>query len=433
MTDTVYSYFESRAGAKWADTVFFGLQYILKSKLEGHLFDECQLDEDHQLLDAHLGKGFFNRAGWDHILRDHNGSLPLRIYAVPEGSVVSSGNVLMTVENTCPQCFWLTSYLETLLVQVWYPSTVCTLSREVKKVILRYLEWTGDPAQIGFKLHDFGCRGSTSMESAGIGGVAHLVNFLGTDTIPALEVARDYYDAGVCGFSIPAAEHSTITSWGCEGETDAYDNMLDKYPNGLMACVSDSYDIMKACDIWGTTLKAKVLARNGVFICRPDSGKPEVIVPQVIERLGYHFGFTVNEKGYKVLHPKVRVIQGDGCTPATIEAILAAMEARKLSADNVAFGMGGGLLQQVNRDTQRFAFKCSAIRVNGEWRDVYKSPVTDMSKSSKRGRLKLIKSNGNYVTVGEDAEGENLLKLVFENGVVFNTSTMQEIRERAKL
>merc|ERR1712110_1255981 len=151
----------------------------------------------------------------------------------------------MTVENTDPKCFWLPNYLETFLVQVWYPMTVCTNSFFQKRLITKYLEETGDPAGIGFKLHDFGYRGSSSMESAGLGASAHLVNFLGTDTLAGLLVAREFYNdpKGCVGYSIPASEHSTITSWGKDGEVEAMRNMLTQYPTGLVACVSDSYDI----------------------------------------------------------------------------------------------------------------------------------------------------------------------------------------------
>ena len=120
---------------------------------------------------------------------------------------------MMTVENTDPAVPWLTNYMETLLCQLWYPTTVATISREIKKDIARFLEETGDIAGLPFKLHDFGFRGVSSVESAGIGGAAHLVNFMGTDTMQALEVAYNHYDEPMAGFSIPSAEHSTIPSW----------------------------------------------------------------------------------------------------------------------------------------------------------------------------------------------------------------------------
>src|SRR5262249_50868100 len=148
---------------------------------------------------------------------------------------------------------------------------------------------------------------------AGIGGAAHLLNFMGTDTIQAIEIAREYYGCEMAGFSIPAAEHSTITAWGRDHEADAYANMLTQFPEGLVACVSDSYDVRRACrEIWGEQLKDQVLARKGTLVVRPDSGDPPTIVSEVLRILGDAFGFSINGKGFKVLHPNVRVIQGDG-------------------------------------------------------------------------------------------------------------------------
>jgi len=261
-TTSVYSYFESRGG-KFPEVCFFGLQYIIKRYLVGAVVTKAKIDEAEKLINSHMGTGemkHFNRAGWEYILKKHGGKLPIVIKAVPEGMCVPNKNVLMTVENTDPECFWLTNYLETLLVQVWYPMTVATQSREQKKVIAAYMEKTDAPPDdgaLGFKLNDFGVRGSTSTESAAIGGAAHLVNFVGTDNMPAQMFCQQFYGLdGPAGYSIPAAEHSTITSWTKAGEKDAFRNMLTQYPTGLVACVSDSYDIYNACrKYWGEDLK----------------------------------------------------------------------------------------------------------------------------------------------------------------------------------
>ena len=430
-TTNVYSYFESRGG-QFAETVFFGLQYILKEYLSDPL-QPWEVEDAQTLYDAHLGPGIFNRKGFDHILKDHVGKWPLRIKAVPEGTVVPTGNVLMTVENTCPQCYWLTNFFETLLVQTWYPSTVCGVSREMKRVILDALNKTGDPALVNFKLHDFGCRGVSSMESARIGGMAHLVNFMGTDTVPGLVGARRYYNESMAGFSIPAAEHSTITAWGRSGEREAFENMLVQYPTGLVAVVSDSYNIFDACSVlWGTVLRDKVLGRDGTLVVRPDSGVPHIVVPQILDILGEKFGFTTNSKFYKVLDPHIRVIQGDGIDYEETKRILGAMMEKGWSADNVAFGMGGGLLQKLDRDTQKYAFKCSSIIRDGKEVDVYKQPVGASWKASKKGRLGLIKwSNGSYVTMSDSKF--NLLQTVYENGVLLKDQSFVDVRKRAAL
>lgn len=387
-TEHVFSYIESRGG-EYDRTLFFGLQAFIKEYLVKPITQE-DIDEAEEILTAH-GEPFY-REGWEYILNVHKGKLPLMINAVPEGTVVPAKNLLVSVVNTDSKCYWLTTHIETALLRaIWYPTTVATNSWTSKKIIKHYLEKNGDPGLINFKLHDFGARGVSSMESAGIGGAAHLVNFMGTDTISGLLFARKYYGAGVSGFSIPAMEHSTVTSWGRENEVSAYRNMLKLHarPGGFVACVSDSYDIFAACHKWGTELKQDVIDSGATVVIRPDSGDPAIVVLECVRILDRYFGHIINSKGYRVLN-NVRVIQGDGINHETIRKILYQLDIAGYSSDNVAFGQGGALLQQLNRDTCKFAMKCSAIAVNGKWRDVYKDPITDIGKRSKRGYIDLF-------------------------------------------
>jgi len=435
-TEQVYSYFESRGG-DFPSTVFFGLQYLLKNYLQGPVVTPEKIDAAERLFALHFGNAaLFHRRGWEHICERHDGRLPVRIKAVPEGTVLPTHNVLMTIENTDPDCYWLTNYLETLLVQVWYPSTVATQSRAMKQAIADSLARTGDPSLVDFKLHDFGFRGVSSVETAGIGGAAHLVNFSGTDNLAGVVLAQEFYGAKMPGFSLPAAEHSTITSWGREHEVDAYRNMLTQFPTGLVAVVSDSYDIFNACSkIWGEQLRAEVLARDGTLIIRPDSGDPPTVVVRVLALLGDAFGSEVNARGYRVLNPRVRVIQGDGIDRMMLTKILQAVESANWSADNIAFGSGGGLLQKLNRDTCKYAFKCASATVRGVERDVFKQPVTDQGKRSKAGRMKLIRRDGAYLTVRDDGASPDpdLLQEVFVDGQVTKEMNWEEIRARAAL
>lgn len=437
-TQHVYSYLESRGG-QFDNTVFFGLQYYLDRYLRGEVVFKEDIEEAEYFCERHFGTDtVFNSDGWRSLLKKHDGTLPVRIRAVDEGTVVSTGNVLMTVENTDPEFYWLTNYLETLLLKVWYPITVATQSREIKKSILEALEKSGDPAGIDFKLHDFGYRGVSSEESAAIGAAAHLINFKGTDTIPGIDLLENYYEAQeMPGFSIPAAEHSTITSWGRENEELAFKNMLTQYPTGLVAVVSDSYNIYEACEkIWGSGLRNEVINRQGTVVVRPDSGDPIQTNLKVLEILGEKLGYEINAKGFKVLNPKIRIIQGDGVNYFSIRNILVALLANGWSADNIAFGMGGALLQQLNRDTQRFAFKCSAVTIGGESRSVWKDPVGDTGKGSKRGKLALHNTGGLWTT-GQLKQGVtdpyDLLNTVFENGEVLINHKFEDIKERAKL
>lgn len=434
-TEYIYSYIESRGGVYDA-TVFFGLQAFIKEYMLTPVTMEM-IDEAEAIITSH-GEPF-NREGWEYIVNTYGGKLPVTIKAAPEGLLIPTRNVLATIVNMDPKCSWLTSFLETALLRaIWYPTTVATNSYENKKLILEYLEKSGDPSTIDFKLHDFGARGVSSLESAGIGGAAHLVNFMGTDTVEALLFARRYYNADMAGFSVPAMEHSTVTSWGRENEVDSYRNMVkvNGKPGGIVSVVSDSYDIFKACELWGTELKQDVLDSGATLVVRPDSGDPADVVCKCLRILDKYFGHTVNDKGYKVLN-NVRVLQGDGINHQSIRSILYTITLAGYSADNVAFGQGGALLQIVNRDDQKFAMKCSAAFINGEWVDVFKDPITDKGKRSKKGRMVLIETENGYKTFTtedaayEDVKDQDVLEVVYSMGKVIRDMTFDEVRANA--
>ncbi|MEW5249538.1 nicotinate phosphoribosyltransferase [Microbulbifer discodermiae] len=436
-SEYVSSYIESRGG-QFPEAVFFGLQAFVKEYLLQPI-STADIAAAETLLHQH---GLpFHRAGWEHIVAAHGGLLPLEISAVAEGTPVPSHNVMLQMVNTCPACFWLTSYMETALLRaIWYPTTVATQSREIKKRIAGFLRETADNLEgLPFKLHDFGARGATSQESAMLGGMAHLVNFQGTDTVAGLVAARRFYAADMAGHSIPAAEHCTMTAWGREREVDAYANMLDRFagPGKTLAVVSDSYDLWHAIEnLWGGKLRSRVVNSGGTLVLRPDSGDPVAIVTESLERLMRIFGFCENTRGYRVLPDFIRVIQGDGVSRHSIPKILQAMKERKISADNITFGMGGELLQKLDRDVMNFAMKASAIRINGHWQPIYKDPVTDPEKKSKRGRLALIVDDrGKLQTVAATALGgrNNLLRPVFRNGTLLINTNFAEIRHLAQI
>ena len=282
-------------------------------------------------------------------------------------------NVLFTVENTDPACYWLTSYV---------------------------------------------------------------VNFRGTDTMAAICVGRQFYNCPMAGHSVPAAEHSSITSWERSGEVDAYANMLKQFPNGAIAVVSDSFDVFKACrEMWGGTLKEQVIERGkrgGILVVRPDSGDPAPTVCKVLDILGERFGTSTNGKGYKMLPNYLRVIQGDGISLESLNVILEAMKAQNWSAENLSFGSGGALLQRLHRDTLKIAYKCSMIEANGKVINVFKDPITDPGKKSKKGRLSVELQDGQYVTMQEGSGNpeKDLLITVFENGKLTKEWSLDEIRER---
>jgi nicotinamide phosphoribosyltransferase len=444
-TVNISSYIESRGGER--ESVFFGLQAFIKDYLLDPI-SMLDIDRAEKIVTAH---GLpFNRQGWEIIVNEHRGYLPLTIEAVPEGTVMPTHNVQVQVRLTKDDArlAWLVSYIETCLLRgVWYPSTVATKSRKFKKMIAAALLRSSDvpvSEQIAFKLHDFGARGASSGETAMLGGMAHLVNFMGTDTSESLVGAMHYYNTeAVVGFSIPASEHSTITSWGRENEVDAYENMIDKFagPGKIYACVSDSYNLWDAIsNLWGKKLRDKVISSGGTLVVRPDSGKPVEVVVKALKLLDEAFGSTVNLKGFRVLHPSVRLIQGDGINEESLPEILQSVMKAGFSIDNLAFGMGGGLLQAWNRDTLKYAMKASARKTaDGKWVGFSKDPITDHGKQSKEGRLGLILDSGigsvTIRTVSEELAHKqgNLLREVFCDGALLLEDSFETVRNRAEL
>ncbi|CAF0869396.1 unnamed protein product [Adineta steineri] len=436
-TTVVYAYLESRGG-DYPEQVFFGLQYILKKHLAGQVVTREYLEQGIDFWHKHFGYDIVNREMWEYIIEKYDGYLPIRIKAVPEGTVVPTGNVLMTIENTDPKCSSLTTFLETILLQIWYPITIATNSREIKKILLRSLVKTGDPSVIKGQLHDFGFRGVSSYETSAIGSCAHLTSFSGTDTISGCVLAHNFYLAEeMIAFSIPASEHSTMVSWTKEKEREAYENILDMYPNGIVACVSDSYNIYDACEhIWGTQLHDKILERDGTLVIRSDSGDPIEVLERLLTILYDKFGGAVNEKGFKVLDKHIRLIQGDGVNMQAIKEILELLERIGFATDNLIFGSGGGLLQKFDRDTMKFAIKCSFVEITGIGGiAVAKNPITDAGKRNKPGRLKLVKDNDDtYRTLNsidhteEYDAAEDQLVTVFENGKILCEYTFDTIR-----
>ncbi|MCP3899178.1 MAG: nicotinate phosphoribosyltransferase [Desulfobacteraceae bacterium] len=434
-TEYVSSYIEAR-GSKdkdYTDTVFFGMQYFLKEYLEKPITDEM-VTEAKEVFALH-GEPF-NEEGWRAIVAIYGGYLPLEIQAVPEGLVVPTGNVLVQVVNTDPEFFWLTTWVETAMLRtIWYATSVASNSRTVKKLMKDFYIKSGSTDGLDFKLHDFGSRGVSSKESAGIGGLAHLINFQGTDTIEALMYGRNYYNIEMPGFSIPAMEHSTVTTWGSENEEEAFTNMMDnnkEFP--MVAMVADSYDIYNTAEtIFGKNLKSKILEGNQVVVVRPDSGDPTEVPITVIELLMDNFGYSMNEEGYRTLPNNIRVIQGDGITKDSIKDILAELDEHKLTMDNLAFGMGSGLLQQVNRDTYGFAMKASNITIKGKDFDVYKDPLHS-GKKSKRGILGLYHNENTGFTTERVHDIEaNILRTVYDNGDILVDDQFENIRNRARI
>ena len=431
-TEKIYSYLESRVGAEFNKTIFYG-------HLEGQIVTQEKIDEADNMIANHIGPDIFNRDGWQYILDEHDGHLPIEIKAVAEGTPVDVGNALMTVENTDDKSYWLPNYLEPLLLQVWYPSTVATLSAEVRKLCNFYLEVTGSiKDNLDFMLHDFGYRGATSTESSMLSGSAHLLSFSGTDTIAALTIPENYYnDFNLYGFSVQATEHSVMTSLGPEGEISQILNVIDNAKDGVLSLVIDSYNyrnFLEESGKSGTELNEAILnfldGEDNKVVFRPDSGEPVSTTIDCLNLLSEGFGSHLTDKGYKVFDLNIGLLWGDGLNYQKIRDILFAMKSAGWAAQNIIFGMGGGLHTAVNRDTQRNAFKCSAQLRDGVWHDIFKNPL-DSSKKSKTGRFKLIRENNSFRTVPIDSEGEDYLQTVFKDGELLIDDTFADIKQRA--
>jgi nicotinamide phosphoribosyltransferase len=440
-----YSYIEARKGGQFKEVMFFGLQYVLKYYLTQQVTMEM-IDEAEAELALHGVP--FNRAEWEHIVKKHNGYLPIRICALPEGIVVPHGTVLVTVESLDEKCAGLAAYVETLLQRgVWFPSTIATRSMRWFRLIERYMQDTGTPELTALKVVDFGARGVSSTESAALGGMAHLVNFIVTDNLMGIRFARHAYDAeGMPGFSIPATEHSVTTSWGQENELAFFEHILDvhgdkpgiggvgRYP---VSVVIDTYDQDQALRMWGTDLKDKLLNSNMQLVARPDSGDPIINVIHCLEKLDHYFGSEMNDKGYRVLPDAVRLIQGDGINEDSLRRIMQRMQYHRWSMDNVTFGSGGGLLAaDVTRDTHRFAQKTSSVIIDGKERETQKVVATDPSKASKKGRFAVVmpKYCADLQVIAErdlDTGEYNYLQPVFETGKLINPVTFEKVRETA--
>ncbi len=440
-TTEMFSYVEARGSIydRIKKTQFFGLQGYIREYLQ-HPITQSDIEEAKYITE--LQGVPFHEEGWEHILKEWKGYAPIEIKAIPEGTNVSVGLPLITVKSLDPKVFWAVGHYEAQILRAaWYGTSVATISKAAKNQILSALEISSDDpkGQICFKLQDFGARGVSSYESSQIGGAAHLTNFMGTDTIASIKWAINNYSSGVCGYSIPAAEHSTITIWGLDNEVEAYRNMIKQFgqEGKLFAVVSDSRDIYNAVnEIWGKTLRQEVIESKATLVVRPDSGKPVDIVMYCLRSLEKSYGFTVNSKGFKVLN-NVRVIQGDGVNLDSIQEILDAMIASRFSIDNIAFGMGGALLQKVDRDTFKFAMKCSGAIIDGKEVDVYKDPITDKGKVSKKGYISTFYDEklGYYCDrIKYQLPEKEALKLVYSGRApttMPNYSFFEDIRKRA--
>lgn len=443
------SYIEARFGAKHVDIPFF-IQPFLKE------FMTRPLTQRHIEDQAHFNKAYgapFNREGYERIVNEFGGRWPVEIKTLPEGCIVPPGVPMTYIQETHPDFAWIVSPFETAMLRgVWYMTTVGAVSLAVQKTIRKYLLETSDlegadmEGVMEYMLNDFGARGATGHEGAMLGGMAHLLTGQkGTDTVEAVDGLRIYYHQahGTGGGTIPASEHSTATAFGLSPEEEIAfnDHMIEMFGDGfIFASVIDSVDSHRNVrDHWGTANLDRVREMKARLVLRPDSGVPEEESVAVMELMWERFGGTVNSKGYRVLSPKVRMIYGDGINEESIERICAAVKAAGFSLENMCFGMGGALLQDVVRDTERYAMKACEIEDAKGRRPIGKKPATDPTKSSKFGpRWVYVVDDevmGPDTLLVSDTPIEDIPELMsvrYRNGLLLEDYTCDMVRELIK-
>lgn len=438
--------------------VVFGIQHFLKK----YLVDEFYYNFFNRDLKFILEE--YSRhcpVDTSHIEQLHNlGYLPIEIKSLEEGSLCPIGVPILTITNTHSGFGWLVNYLETLIsCSLWQPITSATIAYNFRKLLDKYaLETTGTTEFVQWQGHDFSMRGMSSVESAKLSGMGHLLSFTGTDTIPAIYELERYYNAtGLIGASVPATEHS-VESTNCqgtmEGEYEHTKRLLKLYPNGIVSKVSDTTDLWSVITKVLPPLKEEILARDGKLVIRPDSGDPVKIIcgdrefyldnlinpnePKtkgVIELLWEIFGGTVNEQGYKVLDSHIGAIYGDAITMERAEHICEILKEKGFASTNIVLGIGSFTYQHNTRDTLGMAIKSTYCEVGGVGREIFKDPITDDgTKRSKKGLLCVLPDDYDkvecYDGVDWQTEKSGVLKTVFFDGELTREVTLDEIRKR---
>lgn len=470
-------------------TIHFGLQAFLQSWITeawkpffAATEDEVADQYDEFTLNI-LGP---NNVGSDHIRALHKlGYLPLRFRSLPEGARVPLRVPKFTVENTHPEFFWLTNYIETAMsAAIWQPATSATIADRFRDLLDRWaIKTTGSTEGVQWQGHDFSFRGMAGIEAAAASGAGHALSFTGSDNLNVVNYVDDYYGpvSGLIVGSVPATEHSVATAFGPADERGYFERVLEQNPTGIVSVVSDSYDLWHVLTTVLPSIKDKVLARDGKIVIRPDSGDPADILTGTVSDLGHHLGYnynnqeqyekealhrknrqggyltppqmgvvellwdvfggTVNEQGYKVLDPHIGVIYGDSITYDRAEKIMARLAAKGFASTNVVFGLGSYTYQYQTRDTFMSAMKATWVQVNGEGIDIYKDPATDSgTKKSARGRIgvrvneagvyELVDSTSKFDIDDFEQSRDDMLEDVWEDGKFVKTSTFAEIRER---
>lgn len=463
-TELVYSTWTPRTSriADVEHVIAFGFQAFIKEYLIAYFNEQffgrpkaVVVEEYKRVIRYALG---VQDPDAGHIEELHDlGYLPIRIKAVKEGTAVPIKVPMLTIENTGPEFFWLTNYLETLMsCQLWMPANSATIAFEYRRILESYALLTnGDTSFVPFQGHDFSMRGMGSLTAAMGSGAGHLLSFIGTDTIPSILYLENHYGANIetelVGTSIPATEHSVMCAHGRD-EMASYRYLIKEvYPDGFVSIVSDTWDLWNVLDVVIRGLKDDIMSRDGKVVIRPDSGDPVLILcgdpdgedeferKGVVEVLWDIFGGTVTEKGYKQLDSHIGAIYGDAITLDRCREICERLAAKGFASTNVVFGIGSFTYQYNTRDTFGFALKSTFTVVGGEERFILKDPRTDANKmkKSQTGLVRVVERDGVIAYVdglGREAyeafPETDLLEDVFVDGELVREQTLSDIRGR---
>ncbi len=458
-TSLVYSNFTPRSN-KYAPTgcdkvMSFGQQMVMKQIHDSFQKDFFDQPKDKVCTEIKTELSMYLNTDYDvtHFEELHDlGYLPIKVKALPEGTLVPIRVPVLTIYNTMPEFYWVTNYLETIISNLlWKPMTSASIAFTYKRNLTEWAMKTNPEAKefVSFQGHDFSMRGMDSVDAVISSGLGHLTSFLGSDSLPTIYGARKYYGAdGFVAGSVNATEHSVMCAGSKDDEIGTFKRLIDTYPTGILSVVSDTWDLWKVLTEYLPALKSEIEGRDGKLVIRPDSGDPADILcgdanaeygspanKGVIQLLWETFGGTTNKQGYKLLNEKIGAIYGDSITIDRANNICQRLAENGFASTNVVLGVGSFTYQFNTRDSFGFAMKATYVEVNGEGREIFKNPITDDgTKKSAKGLLKVTKdSNGEYelsdmVTFIETDEGE--FQDIYVDGQFFNTTTLDEIRGR---
>ena len=408
------------------------------------------------------------------------GYLPIKVKAIPEGMFVPIKIPFLTITNTDHRFYWLVNYLETIISNtLWHPIVVATIMKGFKDISKRWYEKNDKDNKwfLDYCLHNFAMRGMSGLDSAIATGLAFAIHSKGSDTLPVIHSAREFYNEVECPiFSLPATEHAVASSNIIFNSEDRLEDRLNGerqflkrliteiHPTGPVSYVADTYNLWSVVTEILPSLKKDIMDRNGKLIIRPDSSpttptdiicgynsyttiKPESYFEKfknqmpseaedkgIVELLWDIFGGTINSQGYKILDSHIGFIYGEGISQDMLEEIYQRLDAKGFAASNVVVGIGSFPQVFCSRDTYGLAIKATAIQINNKLYPIYKDPATSGSfnKKSARGLLRVNEDLSLTECCTPEEEEGGLLKTIYKNGEFFNTVTLTEIRDRLK-